>query len=85
MARDAGVSGPAFRQPGGSSTCGDCKVGSRSGILAHAAAIALLYLVFSFALYMGLQVEPLYGNIGLALAAMLLAAYVYFRFVRRRK
>ena len=53
-------------------------------ILAHAGAIVLLYLAFSFALYLGLQVEPLYGNIGLALTAVLVAAYVYFGFIRRR-
>ena len=53
-------------------------------VLAHAAAIVLLYLVFSFALFLGLQVEPLYGNIGLALTAVLMAAYVYFGFIRRK-
>ncbi len=53
-------------------------------VLAHAGAIVLLCLAFSFALFLGLQVEPMYGNIGLALTAALLAAYVYFGFVRRK-
>lgn len=53
-------------------------------ILAHAGAIVLLWLAFSFALYLGLQVEPLYGNIALALTVVLVAAYIYFGFIRRR-
>ena len=53
-------------------------------VSAHAAAIVLLYLVFSFALLLGLQVESLCGNIGLALTAVLVAVYVYFGFIRRK-
>lgn len=52
-------------------------------VLAHVSAIALLYLVFSFALFLGLQVRPLYGNIGLGFAAVLATAYVYVGFIRR--
>ena len=54
-------------------------------ILAHVAAIVGLYVVFSFALFLGLQVAPLYGNIGLGVTAALVAAYVYFGFLRRRR
>lgn len=60
---------------------------ARQGIvraLAHAGAIVLLYLAFSFALFLGLQVDPTYGSMGLVLAAALLAAYVYFGFLRRK-
>ncbi|MDE0697075.1 MAG: hypothetical protein OXH76_14725 [Boseongicola sp.] len=53
-------------------------------VLAHVSAVVLLYLAFSFALFLGLQVDPTYGNIGLVLAAVLLAAYVYFGFLRRK-
>ena len=53
-------------------------------VLPHASAIVLLYLVFSSGLFLGLQVRPLYGNIGLGLAAVLVAAYVYVGFVRRQ-
>ena len=53
-------------------------------VLAHVGTMALLYLVFSFALFLGLQVRPLYGNIGLGFAAVLAAAYVYVGFIRRR-
>ena len=53
-------------------------------VLAHAGAIALLYLVASFALFLGLQVQPLYGNIGLGVTAVLAAAYVYIGFIRRQ-
>ena len=49
-------------------------------VIAH--AIALLYLVASFALFLGLQVQPLYGNIGLGVTAALAAAYVYVGFFR---
>ena len=40
-------------------------------ILAHAVAIIGLYLTFSFALFLGLQVNPLYGNIGILACAVL--------------
>ena len=53
-------------------------------VLAHAGVLMLLYLVFSGALYLGLQVKPLYGTVGLALTAVLVAAYVYFGFIRRK-
>ena len=53
-------------------------------VLAHVSAIVLLYLVFSFALFLGLQVRPLYGNIGLGFAAVLAATYVYVGFIRRK-
>lgn len=53
-------------------------------ILAHAAAIIGLYLAFSFALFLGLQVNPVYGNIGLAAVAVLVALYVYLGFVRKQ-
>ena len=52
--------------------------------LAHATALVALYLAFSFALFLGLQVRPLYGNIGLAVVAVLSAAYVYFGWIGQR-
>ena len=52
-------------------------------ILAHAAAIVALYLAFSFALFLGLQVRPSYGNIGIAATGVLAGAYVYFGFIRK--
>ena len=53
-------------------------------VLAHVAAIVGLYFVFSFALFLGLQVDPVYGNIGLVVTALLVIVYIYFGFVRRR-
>lgn len=50
---------------------------------AHAAALIGLYLAFSFALFLGLQVRPLYGNIGLGVVAVMAAFYVYVGFIRR--
>lgn len=58
----------------------------RGGVLkflAHAAVIITLYLAFSFVLFLGLQVSPRYGNIGLMLVMALVGLYVYFGFVRK--
>ena len=52
-------------------------------VLAHAAVIIGLYLAFSFALFLGLQVKPLYGTLGLVAVAGLVALYVYLGFVRK--
>ena len=41
-----------------------------------------LYLVFTISLGLGLQVNPLYGNIGIGITGVLVALYVYFGFVR---
>lgn len=54
-------------------------------ILCHAAVITAIYLWFSFSLFLGLQVRPLYGNLGMLVTLLLVAAYVYFGFVRKRK
>ena len=53
-------------------------------VLAHAAIIAALYVAFSIALALGLQVHPMFGNLGLVLVAVLCGAYVYLGFIRRR-
>ena len=53
-------------------------------VLAHVAAIVGFYVAFSFALFLGLQVDPVYGNIGLFVSALLVIVYIYFGFVRRR-
>lgn len=53
-------------------------------ILAHVAAIIGLYLAFSFVRFLGLQVNPVYGNIGLVAIAVLVALYVYLGFIRKR-
>ena len=47
-------------------------------VLAHVATLASLYLVFSFALFLGLQVAPIYG---IAVTVALAALYVYIGFV----
>ena len=48
--------------------------------LAHGAALIGLYLAFSAALALGLQVSPVYGNIGLVVVAVLVAFYVSIAF-----
>lgn len=52
--------------------------------LVHAAAIIGLYLAFSFALFLGLQVSPTYGNLGMLAVGVLIALYVYLGFIRKR-
>ena len=47
--------------------------------------ILAIYLWFSFSLFLGLQVRPLYGNIGMLVTLLLVAAYVYFGFIRKRR
>ena len=51
--------------------------------LAHAVAIVFLYLAFSFSLFLGLQVQSVYGNLGIAATGVLASAYVYFGFIRK--
>ena len=46
--------------------------------------IAGLYVAFSFALFLGLQVRPMYDNLGLGVVAVLCGIYVYLGFIRRR-
>ncbi|MCE2543220.1 MAG: hypothetical protein J4F30_07280 [Acidobacteria bacterium] len=53
-------------------------------ILAHGVIIICLYLAFSFALFLGLQVNPLYGTLGLAAVGGLVALYVYRVFGRKK-
>ena len=51
-------------------------------ILVHAAAIVALWPFYSFALFLGLQVDPLFGNFGIALTVVPVAAYVDFGWLR---
>lgn len=54
-------------------------------ILGRVIVIVPLYPVFSSSLFPGLQIRPPYGNIGLLTTALRVAAYVHFRFIRKRK
>ena len=42
-----------------------------------------LYLAVLFVLFLGLQVNSVYGNVGLVAVGVLVALYVYLGFVRR--
>ena len=53
-------------------------------ILAHTVALVGLYLTFSFALFVGLQVHPLAGNIGVVISVIVLGLYIYFGIVKKR-
>ena len=53
-------------------------------ILAHAVVAVGLYLAFFVRLvFLGLQVNSLYGNIGVLACAVLATFYVYIGFLRR--
>ena len=52
-------------------------------ILAHLVALAGLCLAFSGAMFLGLQVAPLYGSIGVGVTVALAALYVHVGFVRQ--
>ena len=50
-------------------------------VVGHLAAILLIYLMFSFSLFLGLQASTIYGNIGMVVSAA--AAIAYVLWVRR--
>ncbi|MYG19318.1 MAG: hypothetical protein F4208_07065 [Gemmatimonadales bacterium] len=52
-------------------------------VAAHVVVIALLYLMFSFSLFLGLQVNTTYGNIGMVVSIGAIIAYVLL--VRHRR
>ncbi|WP_419164060.1 hypothetical protein [Candidatus Palauibacter sp.] len=52
-------------------------------VAGHLAAIVLIYLMFSFSLFLGLQVSVTYGNIGMAVTAGAALVYV-LRCIRSR-
>lgn len=53
-------------------------------ILAHVAAVAGIVLLFYVSLGAGLQVSPLYGNIGISAVVVLAGLYIYIGFIRNR-
>ena len=52
-------------------------------IAAHVLAIAGLYLAFNGALFLGLQVDVVYGNIAAVVTIFMIILYVYFGFMRK--
>ena len=55
-------------------------------VVGHVVAIVLLYLMFSFSLFLGLQVNTTYGNIGMVASAGAAIAYVlWLRRLRARR
>ena len=52
-------------------------------LFGHAAALAGIYLAFSGALFLGLQVDPTLGGLGLAATAALAVLYVWLAFFRK--
>ncbi len=54
-------------------------------VAVHVAVIALLYLMFSFSLFLGLQVSTTYGNIGMVVSIGAVIAYVVLVYRRRSR
>lgn len=52
-------------------------------IVAHVVAVIGLYLAFSGALFLGLQVSVVHGSVAAVAAIALIALYVYFGFMRK--
>lgn len=52
-------------------------------IVAHVVAVIGLYLAFSGALFLGLQVGVVHGSVAAVAAIALIALYVYFGFMRK--
>ena len=52
-------------------------------IAAHVVAVAGLYLAFSGALFLGLQVDVVYGSVAAVIAIILIVLYVWLGFVRK--
>ena len=52
-------------------------------LLAHTAVIVAWCFAFSFVMFLGLQVSPAYGYIGLGVLGIVGAVYVYLGFLRR--
>ena len=51
-------------------------------ILAHLGVVVTLYIAFSFSLFLGLQVRPLFGNVGLITCVILVVLYVYYGWIK---
>lgn len=51
-------------------------------ILKHAAVLFTLFIAFHFALFLGLQVHPILGNLGIITVMLLAVLYVYIGWVK---
>ena len=59
------------------------KSGKMPKIAAHVLAIVGLYLAFSGALFLGLQVDVVHGSIAAVIAILMIVLYIYFGFMRK--
>ncbi len=58
-------------------------LGKALKVVAHLAAIAVLYLAFATAMWLGLQVNPIYGSAAAVVAIVLVVLYIRFGFMRK--
>lgn len=67
--------------------------GGRSGtatrralkIVLHVCVLAVLYLAFTFSLFLGLQADPRYGNVGIMITLFLAGLYLYVGLIRSHR
>ena len=52
-------------------------------VFAHLAAIIVLYLAFATAMWLGLQVSPVYGGVAVVAVIALVVLYIRFGFMRK--
>ena len=50
--------------------------------LTHAAVLCALVIAFYFALFLGLQVHPILGNLGIITVGLLAVLYIYIGWVK---
>ena len=51
-------------------------------VLIHIALLFALLIAFSFALFLGLQVHPMLGNLGVITVVLLAGLYVYIGWIK---
>ena len=51
-------------------------------IFLHAAVLFALFIAFYFALFLGLQVHPMLGNLGIITVMLLAVLYVYIGWIK---
>lgn len=54
-------------------------------LLMHAAALFGLWVLFRATMFLGLQVNPTYGDLGVIATGVALVLYIYFGFFHRRR
>lgn len=51
----------------------------------HIIAAIIFYILFSYSLFLGLQINPIYGNMGLLISGILCSIYIaiYYKYFKK--